>query len=91
MTGRSSGWPSSFLDPAFPCNAQWRSVKVVRLTAAGAAPDWREMKIARVTGFPFHPPADKRKGTIHVMPRFYRIEHAHETRSLRWTGGAEGG
>ena len=66
VTGRSSGSPSSFPVPAFPCVAQWRSIKVVRLTAAGAAPDWRAMKIARVTGFPFHPPADKREDTIHV-------------------------
>eukprot|EP01034_Spumella_vulgaris_P041445 gene41444-51320_t len=64
VTGRSSGWPSSFPNPAFPCNAQWRPIEVVRLTAAGAAPDWREMKIPRVTGFPFHPPADKRKGHL---------------------------
>jgi hypothetical protein len=69
VTGRSSGSPSSFPVPAFPCAAQWRSIKVVRLTAAGAAPDWRAMKIARVTGFPFHPPADKREDTIHVSTR----------------------
>jgi hypothetical protein len=67
VTGRSSGSPSSFAGLAFPCNAQWRSISVVRLTAAGAAPDWHEMQISRVTGFPFHPPADKREGTIHVV------------------------
>jgi hypothetical protein len=27
------------------------------------------MKISCVTGFPFHPPADKREGTIHVLGR----------------------
>jgi hypothetical protein len=53
--------------PAFPCIAQWRSNQVVRLTAAGAAPDWREMLISRVTGFPFHPPADKQEGTVHLI------------------------
>lgn len=31
------------------------------------------MKISRVTGFPFHPSADKQKGTIHVL---VRILHA---------------
>jgi hypothetical protein len=74
VTGRSSGLPSSFPGPAFPCDAQWRSIKVVRHTAAGAAPDWREMKISRVTGFPFHPPADKREGTIHVLGRILHVE-----------------
>jgi hypothetical protein len=67
VTGRSSGLPSSSFEPAFPCRAQWRSIKFVRHTAAGAAPDWREMKISCVTGFPFHPPADKQEGTIHVI------------------------
>lgn len=33
------------------------------------------MKIARVTGFPFHPPADKREDTIHVFS-------AHFTRGI---------
>lgn len=69
VTGRSSGLPSSFPDLAFPCDAQWRLVKVVRLTAAGTAPDWREVKTSRVTGFPFHPSADKQKGTFHVLLR----------------------
>ena len=64
--GRSSGSPSSSSVLAFPCIAQWRMNKFVRLTAAGAAPDWREMHISRVTGFPFHPPADKQEGTMRV-------------------------
>jgi hypothetical protein len=29
------------------------------------------MDIPRVTGFPFHPPADKRKGTVHVIAGLY--------------------
>jgi hypothetical protein len=39
--GRSSGLPSFFPVRAFPCIAQWRLNRVVGLTAAGAAPDWR--------------------------------------------------
>ena len=35
------------------------------------------MKIARVTGFPFHPPADKREDTIHVFS-------AHSTSDRAW-------
>jgi hypothetical protein len=32
------------------------------------------MKISRVTGFPFHPPADKREGTIHVLGRILHAQ-----------------
>lgn len=77
VTGRSSGLPSSFPDRAFPCDAQWRLIKVVRLTAAGTAPEWREMKISRVTGFPFHPSADKQKGTFHVLARILHAIDGH--------------
>jgi hypothetical protein len=54
--------------PVMPsrARAQWRWTRVVRLTAAGAAPDWHAMAIAHVTGFPFHPPADEQEGTIHL-------------------------
>jgi hypothetical protein len=38
----------------------------VRLTAAGAAPDWRKMEFSRGTGFPFHLPADLQEGTNHI-------------------------
>jgi len=49
--------------------------------AAGAAPDWREMKISRVTGFPFHPPADKREGAIHAMAD---IPHASPSGEIKF-------
>ena len=71
-------WPVFWLAVFLPRSclpvhgAQWRSTGVVRLTAAGAAPDWRAMVIAHVTGFPFHPPADMQEGTIHLWARFYR-------------------
>lgn len=77
VTGRSSGLPSSFPDLAFPCVAQWRLIKVVRPTAAGTAPDWCEMKISRVTGFPFHPSAEKQKGTFHVLARILHANCYH--------------
>jgi len=69
------GWPVFWLAVFLPRSclpvhgAQWRSTRVVRLTAAGAAPDWRTMAIAHVTGFPFHLPADKQEGTIHLIGR----------------------
>ena len=69
------GWPVFWLAVFLPRSclpvhgAQWHSTRVVRLTAAGAAPDWRAMLIAHVTGFPFHLPADEQEGTIHLIGR----------------------
>jgi hypothetical protein len=63
-------------------------VNVVWLTAAGAAPDWREMAISRVTGFPFHHPAGLQDGTNHVtteilatnvVPRMWNCEISGKT------------
>ncbi len=35
------------------------------------------MKISRVTGFPFHPSADKQKGTFHVLARILHAIDGH--------------
>ena len=45
--------------------AQWHGCGVVRLTAAGAAPEWPQ---CGVTGFPFHPEAQSApRGTRNVV------------------------
>jgi hypothetical protein len=33
------------------------------------------MKISRVTGFPFHPPADKQEDTLHVIGHILQATH----------------
>jgi hypothetical protein len=40
------------------------------------------MKISRVTGFPFHPPADKQEGTIHVLERILHARSIIVTRFM---------
>jgi hypothetical protein len=46
------------------CSAQWRFDEVVRLTAAGAAPEWfKRVLTLNVTGFPFHPDQEFNRGT----------------------------
>ncbi len=66
-----SDWPVFWLAfilgwPGLPVRCTVALVSFVRLTAAGAAPDWRKMAISRGTGFPFHLPAGLQEGTNHI-------------------------